>query len=165
MRGLLRQELLDAQWIDGSAPDAAIAEISRRAFDYDRAQREQAGAGSAAATAAPAAAAGPVQAKRKPRIEVLRTGPAAAAPVEAPVTVAPLPEQAPPQPAAGRTSRSRFVSPTMVLAMLALLAILGAVLYNSSLFQGDGDRAGRIVAEAPARRLSGGAGKGTMRPP
>ena len=151
--GLLRQELLDAQWIDGSRPEAAIAEISRRAFDYDRAQREQAGAGSAAQTAAPAAAAvaaDPVQAKRKPRIEVLRTGPVAAAPVQAPVTAAPVTQQAPPQPAAVRTSRSRFVSPTMVLAMLALLAILGAVLYNSSLSQGDGDRADRTVAEAPA---------------
>jgi hypothetical protein len=151
--GLLRQELLDAQWIDGSVPEAAIAEISRRAFDYDRAQREQAGAGGAAQTVAPAAAAagpGPVQAKRKPRIEVLRAGPGAAAPGEAAATAAPLPEQAPPQPAAARTGRSRFVSPTMVLAMLSLLAIVGAVLYNSSLFQGEGDRAERTVAEAPA---------------
>lgn len=142
--GLLRQELLDAQWVDGASPEAAIAEISRRAFDYDRAQREQAlGAG--------ATSTDPVQQKpARPRIEVLPTGPAAAAPQHAAPIAAPSPDYVPPRLAPEGPARRRSVSPTMLLALLALLAVVGAILYNSSLFQREDDGADRTVAEAPA---------------
>ncbi len=187
--GLLRQELLDAQWIDGSSLDAAIEEVSNRAFEHDRAQRERANAARAAATAAPAMAAsdegsqkrempriqvlgagsaaeaGPPPSQPRiqvlgtetptaaeppassPRIQVLGAEPAPAAAAHAPTAEAPTKQTFRP---AERSRRSFLASPTMLLALLALVVIVGAVLYNSSLFQGDGERAERTVAERSA---------------
>jgi hypothetical protein len=83
--GLLRQELLGARWIDWSSPEAAVAEIRRRAYEYDSARAGHAAqpghaAGAAAAGPAMAAAAPPAAGERsKPRIEVLQPGLAATA--------------------------------------------------------------------------------------
>ena len=149
--GLLRQELLDARWIDWNAPDQAIAEIRRRAYDYDPTQR---GDGAPVPPITPE--------RSKPRIEVLQAGPVAGAAAAA--TAAPAMASAsahgagaehyrsapPPLPvhpgAAEPRRRSPFASPTMLLALLALAVIVGAILYNSSLFSGDSDREEREVA-------------------
>ena len=158
--GLLRQELLDAEWIDGAATEEAIAEISRRAFIFDRAQREQASAGGAASAAgAPISTASPAgeQPGRRPRIQVLPERPAAAPVARAPVVAAAAPAAAPaqePRPApvsaSGRTGRGRLASPTMLLALLAFVAVIGAILFGSGMFQGDSDPADRTVAERRA---------------
>jgi hypothetical protein len=159
--GLLRQELLDAQWIDASAP-GAMAEISRRAADYEQARREQSGAAGAAVVAGPALAAGaaaaegqgagrhrievlqagpaagPEQVSHRPRIEVLPGGPAAVSETHAPAVAAP-------------ERKSLFRSPTALIALLALLVVAGAIWYTLSRGGGDGDVAAR---PAPERRAA-----------
>jgi hypothetical protein len=149
--GMLRQELLDARWIDWSAGEAALAEISRRAHQYAQ-PGDARGPGVAAAAGASASGA---QEPRKPRIEVLGAGAAAAsAGYAAPPATAPS-APAPSAPVAERSStmmvetrrRSPFASPTVLLALLAVLAIFGAILYNSGLFSGGGDGDEREVAQ------------------
>jgi hypothetical protein len=164
--GLLRQELLDAQWVDWGDRDAAVTEIRRRALDYARAQRDEADGGSAAGALNAASAddaigadrqrqsphiqllptgskgteMGAGQARQKPRIEVLGAGSvAAAAPAASagPGIAAPAPERVRPAAKIHR-SRSRFMSPTALIAMLALVLIVGAIFYTSRQNSGDG---------------------------
>jgi len=158
--GLLRQELLDAHWVDAAAP-GALSEVTRRAFEHagapppagearkPRIELLQAGTAAGAGAAASAgAAAGAAQASGKPRIEVLQAGPAAATAADAPVSAAPLSEQAPRRPAVERRGGGFLRSPTLLIALLALAVLVAAVLYNSSR-SGDG-RAGRTVTEETA---------------
>jgi hypothetical protein len=116
---MLPFDLPESEWIDWSDP-AAPAEIRQRAYHY------------APVSAAPAYGDAGAVPGRKPRIEVLQTGSAAAAapyaqPHRAPAAAAAAPARA----------RSRGLSPTILLALLAAAAVIGALLYNSSLFSGD----------------------------
>jgi hypothetical protein len=175
--GVLGQELAGVRWIDWSKPDLAVAEIRRRAYELSPAQQGRpvvepasaaiadpghsapqpsrpprievlgAGAGAGAAAAAAAATHGAGSAHAQPQAAPVRTQPQSVAfePHPHPATDRDYRNAAPA--AAATRRKSPFTSPTLLLALLALAAVVGAILYNSSLFRG-GDTSGeREVAQ------------------
>ncbi len=157
--GLLRQELLDARWIDWSDPVEAVAEVARRAHGYAAAAHEQPapvemalGSSIAGATALGAlGATGGFHEAGAPNVEVRRSQAAPEVQADEPRPAAAAPER--PAPArARRPSEQRSSGRSSALFWLIGLAVLAAaLLYTAGVFTRSGEQESKETASRDDR--------------